>query len=718
MIVTTAPRRVLIIVENLPVPLDTRVWNEATTLAAAGYEVSVICPAARGFERRFEVIDGIAIYRHPLPADTGRKSAYVAEYSMATYWQFRLAMRVLRERGFDVIHACNPPDTLFVLGLLFKLVGKRFIFDHHDLAPELYCVKFGRRDGIYRLLLRLERWSLRAADAVLSTNDSYRRIAIERGGVAPERIHIVRSAPNLARLRIVPPNPALKRGRRHLVGYAGLMGRQDGLDHLLEAARHIVHDLGRDDIQFCLAGSGPELDRLRAASAALRISEHVDFPGWLDGHDLLQVLNTADVCVSPDEPNEMNDKCTMTKVMEYMAVGKPIVQFESTEGRFSAQGASLYARPNDIRDYGAKIVELLDDPERRAAMGEIGRARVNGELAWSHQVPALLAAYDTVFTARPNARRSPDETIAVAVKGRLIEMPALRIRERAVVISGKWLKVARVHDEEWISKPLSNDPDSFIRLVRDASPAADLFTFVQDPAAPVEYPYPSETEDVAVIAITSWADWWTSLPRIGRKNARRAERRGVVVERAVLDDALVRGIKELYDEVPVRQGRRFWHYGKDLDTVRRINASYAERSEFLATYWDGAMIGFMKIVFVDRVARIMQILAGAAYSDQRPTNAMIAKAVEVCCQRGMTHLIYGQYVYGSKGETPLSDFKRRNGFRRIELRRYFVPLTRKGEAALALRLHRGAAELVPAGAVRLFLNARARLYTWTSPART
>jgi glycosyltransferase involved in cell wall biosynthesis len=394
---TSAPRRVLIIVENLPVPLDTRVWNEATTLATEGYEVSVICPATEGFKRRFEVIDGIFVYRHPLPADTGRKLSYVAEYLIASYWQFRLALRVSRERGFDVIHACNPPDTLFLLGLFFKLLGKRFIFDHHDLAPELYYVKFGRRDLPYRLLRLFERWTFRTADVVLATNDSYRRIAVERGAVDPQRIWIVRSGPKPERMRLLPPNAALRRGRKYLVGYVGLMAQQDGLGHLLEAVRHLVHDLGRNDVQFYLAGNGPELEALRRKSVSLEIADHVTFAGWVGGDDLIEMLSTADVCVSPDEVNEMTDKSTMNKIIEYMALGKPIVQFETTEGRFSAQGASLYARPDDVRDFAAKIVDLLDDPERRKAMGEIGSERVRSELAWSHQIPKLLAAYDAAF---------------------------------------------------------------------------------------------------------------------------------------------------------------------------------------------------------------------------------------------------------------------------------------------------------------------------------
>lgn len=395
------PRRVLIIVENLPVPFDTRVWNEATALAAEGYEVSVICPVAEGFEKRFEVIDGISIYRHPLPSAAGGKLAYAGEYATAWFWQFYLAWRVLLERGFDVIHACNPPDTIFLIGLFFKLLGrKRFVFDHHDLSPELYAVKFGRRDLVYKLLLRLEHWSFRVADVVIATNESYRRVAVDRGGVEPGRVWVVRSGPRPERLRCQPPNPALKRGRDYLVGYVGVMARQDGVHYLLEAASHIVHERGRRDVHFALVGGGPEIEALQAHSVALGIADYVTFTGRVSDGELVEILNTADVCVNPDEVNEMNDKSTMNKVMEYMALGKPIVQFETTEGRFSAQSAALYARPNDARDLAAKVLELLADPDRRSAMGGVGLERIRAELAWRHQAVKLLAAYDAAFGVR------------------------------------------------------------------------------------------------------------------------------------------------------------------------------------------------------------------------------------------------------------------------------------------------------------------------------
>jgi glycosyltransferase involved in cell wall biosynthesis len=388
-------RRILFIVENLPVPFDRRVWNEARALTRAGYEVSVICPATPEHPLRHEVIDGIEIFRHPLP-EARRASAYLLEYGCALFWQFVLAFRVLRRRGFDVIHACNPPDLIFIVGF-FRLFGKTFVFDHHDLCPELYEAKFGKRDLFWRWLLFCERRTFRTAEMSLATNESYRRIAIERGGMAPERVHVVRSGPSLERMRILPPDPALKRGRRYLVGYVGVMGNQEGIDYLLEAARILVHEQGRDDIQFTLVGSGPELPALRERCSALGLDPFITFAGRLPDEELLAVLNTADVCVNPDEHNEMNDKSTMNKVMEYMALGKAMVQFDLTEGRFSAGEASLYAEPNDARDLAAKLVELLEAPDRRVWMGAFGRERVESDLNWDHEEPKLLAAYETLW---------------------------------------------------------------------------------------------------------------------------------------------------------------------------------------------------------------------------------------------------------------------------------------------------------------------------------
>ena len=390
-------RRVLFLVENLPSPFDRRVWQEATALNAAGYGVSIICPTGKGCEKHFESIGGIEIHRYDLPVEASGALGYAAEYSLALFWTFVLAWKVLLTRGFDAIHACNPPDLFFLVGGFFKLLGKKFVFDHHDINPELYEAKFGRRDFFWKLMVWFERLTFRTADVSIATNESYRRIALERGGMDPARVFVVRSGPSLERMRIVAPDPSLKRGRRYLVGYVGVMGRQEGIDLLLCAARQVVDLHGRHDIHFGLVGGGTSLEEMRALARRLDIEDYVTFTGRVPDAEFLTMLNTADVCVNPDVANAMNDKSTMNKIMEYMALGKPIVQFDLAEGRFSAQDASLYARRNDPDDLAAKIIELVDDPERRARMGAFGRTRVENELEWRYEVPKLLAAYASLW---------------------------------------------------------------------------------------------------------------------------------------------------------------------------------------------------------------------------------------------------------------------------------------------------------------------------------
>ena len=386
--------RVLIIVENLPCPFDRRVWQEARTLAAAGYQVSIICPKAPGFEESFVQIDGIDIHRHRLPAEADGVLGYALEYSVALAMEFWLSLKILFGRGFDVIHACNPPDTIFLIGGFYKLFGKKFLFDHHDINPELYEAKFGKRGFGRRLLIALERMSFSTADLVISTNESYRQIAIDRGGKKPEDVFVVRSGPDLSRIRQVPANPELRKGRKYLVGYVGVMGKQEGIDLLLQAVQLIVHHLKRTDIQFGLVGGGTELPAMRELAKQLGVAEYVTFTGRAPDAELLEMLNTADICVNPDRANEMNDRSTMNKVMEYMALAKPIVQFDLTEGRVSAGEASWYARPNDVADLAQKIVALLGDENQRIHMGAIGRQRVEQVLAWQHEAPRLLAAYE------------------------------------------------------------------------------------------------------------------------------------------------------------------------------------------------------------------------------------------------------------------------------------------------------------------------------------
>ncbi|RKF15970.1 glycosyltransferase WbuB [Altericroceibacterium spongiae] len=388
-----AGKKVLIIVENLPLPFDRRVWQEARTLKAAGAVVSVICPTGKGFEKRYELIDGVHIHRHPLPLDASGALGYLVEYGAAIFWETVLAWKIFFTRGFDIIQGCNPPDLIYLVALPFRLFGVKFIFDHHDINPELYEAKFNKKGFFWKLMVLSEKLTFKSATVSIATNQSYREIAIERGGMPADRVFVVRSGPDLSRLKLVPPVEHWKKGREYLIGYVGVMGDQEGIDLLIDAAHHIVFDMGRQDIQFCLVGGGPSLASLKALTDERGLSEYVTFTGRAPDKDLFEVLSTMDVGVNPDRVNPMNDKSTMNKIMEYMALGKPIVQFDVIEGRFSAEDASLYAKANDPVDMAHKIVDLLADPEARRRMGAYGRARVENELSWNHQVEPLIAAY-------------------------------------------------------------------------------------------------------------------------------------------------------------------------------------------------------------------------------------------------------------------------------------------------------------------------------------
>ncbi|MDJ0898988.1 MAG: glycosyltransferase family 4 protein [Xenococcus sp. MO_188.B8] len=388
------PTRVLIIVENLPSPFDRRVWMEATTLTKEGFEVSIICPQGKGYEKRYEVIDSIHIYRHPMPPEISSVVGYLTEYAAAVFWEFYLAHRVWWERGFDIIHICNPPDLLFLTAGWFKLIkGAKVIFDHHDINPEMYEAKYGRRDIFYYGLRLVERLTFALADTVIATNESYREIALTRGRKKPEDVFVVRSGPDLSRFQPVPVNEAYKRNKEYLVGYVGVMGEPEGIDYLLESIRHIVYDQNRQDIHFMLIGSGPMFTQLQNLAVQLGIEEFVEFTGRVSDEELLARLSSCDICVNPDKKMPYNDKSTMNKIMEYMAIGKPIVQFDLMEGRRSAGEASVYAKGNDAIDFADKILELLADPEQREQMGAIGLRRMEEKLEWRYQIPTLLQAY-------------------------------------------------------------------------------------------------------------------------------------------------------------------------------------------------------------------------------------------------------------------------------------------------------------------------------------
>jgi glycosyltransferase involved in cell wall biosynthesis len=406
--------RVLIVVENLPVPFDRRVWLEATTLAAAGCTVSVISPMGKGFDAEYELLDGVHVYRHPMPPDGNGAMGYLREYGAALWHELRLAFRVRRERGIDILHGCNPPDLIFLVAWALRPFGVRYVFDHHDVCPELYEAKFGRRGGFWALMRAFEWLTFRTASVSIATNESFASIARARGGMAEDDVFVVRSAPKLEGFAIRPPDPALKKGFRHLVGYVGVIGQQEGMDLLVAAADHLIRDMGRDDVHFAIVGFGPHLPVVEADVAARGLEAHFTFTGPRYGDDLLAVLNTADVCVSPDPKNAMNDISTMNKVVEYMTLKKPVVQFDLSEGRASAGEAALYATANDPADFARRIAELLDDPARRAAMGELGRARVEGGLSWAHSAPRLIAAYERALEKA--GRRRGARKVAVAAQ--------------------------------------------------------------------------------------------------------------------------------------------------------------------------------------------------------------------------------------------------------------------------------------------------------------
>ncbi|MFQ4142090.1 glycosyltransferase family 4 protein [Chlorogloeopsis sp. ULAP02] len=390
--------KILIIVENLPIPFDRRVWMEATTLQKAGYQVSTISPKGNGFEKDYEEIEGIHIYRHPLPPEESSVTGYLREYGWAVYWQFRLAQRVWQEQGFDVIHICNPPDLLFLVAGWYKIFhGIKVIFDHHDLSPEMYIAKYNRRDVFYYGLRLAERLTYATADLAIATNESHRKVALTRGGKNPKQVFVVRSAPDLSRFHFISPNPSYRQGKKYLVGYMGVMGEPEGIDYLLRIVRYLVTDKKRKDIHFMLIGNGPAAEKLKALSKKLEVTEFVEFTGFKTGKELLERLSSCDVCVEPSPKSAYNDNCTMNKILEYMALGKPIVQFDLREGRRSAEGASLYARPNDEIEFAQKIIELLDSPQLREKMGAEGRNRMKDILEWRHQAPKLLEAYAEVL---------------------------------------------------------------------------------------------------------------------------------------------------------------------------------------------------------------------------------------------------------------------------------------------------------------------------------
>jgi glycosyltransferase involved in cell wall biosynthesis len=388
------PPRVLIIVENVPVLRDRRVWQESLSLVAAGYRVSVICPKADG-DPPVEYLQGVAIYRYPPAKGASGTMGYLNEFAYSWVRTLMLSLKVLRREGFDIIQACNPPDTFFAIAWLYKPLKKRFVYDQHDLAGEIYEARFDQPSRALLWGLRLlERLSYRTADRVIVTNESYREVALTRGGKAPEDVVVVRNGPDPQRMRRGPSRPELRNGRRYLCCYLGIMGPQDGVDLVVRAADMLVHEMGRHDCSFALLGDGDCYQEIRELVHELGLEDYITMPGFLGDNDLRAYLSTADLGLCPEPRNPLNEVSTIVKAMEYMAFELPLVAFDLKETRISAGDAAVYVTPNKVKDFAAAIPALLDDTDRRATMGRFGRRRVEEVLAWPLQAPAYVGVFD------------------------------------------------------------------------------------------------------------------------------------------------------------------------------------------------------------------------------------------------------------------------------------------------------------------------------------
>ena len=387
--------RVLIIVQNLPVPFDRRVWLECQALTAAGYDVTVVCPKGKD-DPAHQVLDGVTLLKYRPYAPGGGALGFVVEYAYSFLATAKQVLRARRQGTFDVLQACNPPDIFWPIARwLRRLDGTRFVFDHHDLCPELYDSRFPQASRLPRRgLLALEKATFRTADHVVATNASYAEIAVRRGGKSPADVTVVRTGPDHERLQRANRVPALRRGRWHLVAYIGVMGPQDGVDLAVRAAAHIVHDLGRDDVAFTFMGAGDSYDDIVALRDELGLRDYLELPGRVPDDTVFEVLSTAAVGLSPDPKNPLNDVSTMNKTMEYMAFGLPVVAFDLKETRVSAGESASYVPSGDVAAYAAAIVQLLDDADRREEMGRAGRLRIEKELGWLHQRTAYVGVYD------------------------------------------------------------------------------------------------------------------------------------------------------------------------------------------------------------------------------------------------------------------------------------------------------------------------------------
>jgi glycosyltransferase involved in cell wall biosynthesis len=390
--------KVLIIVENLPVPFDTRVWQEAVTLNDNGYLVSVICPKGKSFTKDYEKINGVNIYRYELKVEGNGALGYLKEYYISYREQLKLTKKVYKEVGFDVIQGCNPPDNIYLIWKKFKKYGVKYVFDHHDLCPELFEAKFNRKGFLYKMLCYFEYLTYKNCSIAFVTNESYKKVAITRCKMDEKKVYVLRSGPNLKRLKLQAAKQKIKKGKKYMVGYLGVIGKQEGIEYLLKAAKYLKEEKGRSDIFYGIVGGGPHLEYLQKLCKKMELDKDIEFTGRVPDQIMLDYLNTADICVNPDTYNEMNDKSTMNKILEYMALGKPIVQFNLSEGKYSAKEASLYAENNNYKDMADKIEFLLDNPEVRNKMGKYGRNRIEFELSWEHTSKALLNGYGKLLS--------------------------------------------------------------------------------------------------------------------------------------------------------------------------------------------------------------------------------------------------------------------------------------------------------------------------------
>jgi glycosyltransferase involved in cell wall biosynthesis len=387
-------KHILFVVENNSYPADVRVRNEAEAAKEFGYDVTVIAPVSEQTPSVYQNINGIDVYRHYIPFEAKGKSGFFIEYSCALFWEFILALKIYLKKPFHYIHSANPPDHVFIIALLFKLAGVKYVFDHHDISPENYIAKFGKKDLFFNFLLLFERLTFKCADIIISTNESYKKLAVSRGRKPPQRVFVVRNGPNLSRVHYMKPNISYRNGFDYMVAYVGAIGSQEGLENLLYAIEYIVYKRRIENTKFMIIGRGPQLDELKAVSKRLNIEKFVTFTGYIPYREFYEILATSDICINPEHRNEFTDRSTMLKIMDYMVCGKPIVQFKTTEGKFTAGNSAIYVENNDNIEFAEAIVALLNDPCKRREMGQVGKNRIECKLKWDLQKANLRKAYE------------------------------------------------------------------------------------------------------------------------------------------------------------------------------------------------------------------------------------------------------------------------------------------------------------------------------------